>query len=120
MSRVLIVDDSTFMRNTMKFYLESAGHKVFEAVNGLEGVEKFQEVRPDIVAMDIIMNVMDGIKATKAIKLLDSTAKIIIVTAVGQNEIITEAVTNGAKSFIVKPFEGKDFILSIEKTLNLD
>lgn len=105
MKRVLVVDDAAFMRMTLKMMLERNGFKVIgEAENGDAGLQKYKELNPDIVTLDITMPVMNGITALKEIKNYDSGAKVVMVSAMGQESYVREAIINGAKSFIVKPF----------------
>lgn len=113
MAKILIVDDSKTSRKFLRNMLEDAGHEIVsEAVNGVEGVEKFRLYKPDVVTMDITMPVMDGIEALKQIRNLDKDAKIVMVTAAGQKGKMLEAVKYGAADFIAKPFE-PDHIISI-------
>ena len=117
MKRILIVDDAVFMRVSLKTMLERNGFEVIgEAVNGLEAIEKYSSLKPDIVTMDITMPEMSGLEAVKAIKKIDSNAKILMVSAMGQEKNIFEAVKLGAKNFIVKPFKA-DKVLEVIKTL---
>lgn len=106
MARVLIVDDAMFMRMVMKNLLQKHGHTVVgEAENGQKAVELYTKLSPDLVTMDITMPVMDGIQAVKAIKVLDSNAKIIMCSAMGQQRLVVDAIESGAKDFVVKPFQ---------------
>ena len=115
MKRVMVVDDAMFMRASLKMMLEKNGFEVAaEAENGAIAVQKYREVKPDFVTMDITMPEMDGLQALKLIKQLDPDAKVIVVSAMGQEPVVKEAILSGAKSFIVKPFK-EDFVL---KTLN--
>lgn len=102
--RILIVDDTTFMRATIKRLLEEQGaHELFEAENGLEATTKYKILNPDLVIMDISMPIMDGIEAVKLIKAYDVNANVIICSLQGQREYVMEAIKSGAKSFLVKP-----------------
>jgi len=104
--KVLIVDDTAFMRMTLRSLLEKNGCEVIgEAENGEVGVVQYQTLTPDLVTMDITMPVMDGITAIQKIKEKDPAAKIIVVSAMGQKELIIKALKSGAKDFIVKPFQ---------------
>lgn len=115
MKRVLIVDDTAFMRMSLKAMLERNGFQVVdEAEDGSVAVRKYRELRPDIVTMDITMPMMDGIQALKEIRKLDSNSKIVMISALGQESYVREAVMCGAKGFIVKPFK-EDYVI---KTLN--
>jgi two-component system chemotaxis response regulator CheY len=114
MPKVLIVDDTAFMRLTIKTMLEKNGFEIVgEAENGKEAIEKYFEYRPDIVTMDITMPEMSGIQALKAIKQKEPQAKIIIISAMGQESLVKEAIMAGAESFIVKPFREEDLIKTI-------
>lgn len=118
MSKVLIVDDAAFMRMMLKDILEKNGFEVIgEAPNGAKAVELYQSVKPDIVTMDITMPDMDGIEAVKKIKAIDSTAKIIMCSAMGQQNMVMEAIKAGARDFIVKPFQGDRVVEAIKKVL---
>lgn len=104
--RILIVDDTIFMRVKLKSLLEKWGYEVLgEAVNGLDAVEKFTELRPDVVLMDITMPEMDGIAALKEIKKIDPKAVVVMVSAMGQERSVKEAVLAGARNFVIKPFQ---------------
>jgi len=120
MARVLVVDDAIFMRATIGKMLEENGHSmVGEASTGIEAVEKFVEVKPDIVILDITMPEMDGIAALKRIKIIEPKAKIIICSAIGQKDKVVEAIEEGALSFIVKPFEADQLIDAVEQAMGV-
>lgn len=111
MKRVLIVDDAAFMRMSLRTMLEKNGFQVIdEAENGSVAVIKYKELKPDIVTMDITMPKMDGIQALKEIRKFDSNCKVIIISAMGQESYVREAVMSGAKGFVVKPFK-EDYII---------
>lgn len=113
MPKLMIVDDATFMRLSIKKMLENHDYEIVaEASNGLEAVEMYEKYKPDIITMDITMPKMTGIEALREIKKLDSNAKVVMVSAMGQERLIREAVVNGAASFIVKPFQ-KDKLLEV-------
>ncbi|HHW21879.1 MAG TPA: response regulator [Clostridiaceae bacterium] len=119
MSRILIVDDAAFMRTTIKMALEKAGHVIVgEAENGMEGLSQYIKLKPDLVTLDITMPVMNGIDALKAIRKYDNNAKVLMVSAMGQEGIVREAVLSGAKTFIVKPFSSEKLIQTVEKILS--
>lgn len=104
--RILIVDDTIFMRVKLRSLLEKWGYEVLgEAVNGLDAVAKFTDLRPDIVLMDITMPEMDGIAALKEIRKIDPKAVVIMVSAMGQERSVKEAVLAGAQNFVIKPFQ---------------
>lgn len=111
MQRVLIVDDAAFMRMSLKTILEKNGFEVAgEAENGKIGVMKYKELNPDIVTLDITMPEMGGLATLKEIKKIDNNAKVIIVSAMGQEGYVREAIMCGAKSFIVKPFTNEHVV----------
>ena len=112
MKTVLIVDDAAFMRVSIKNMLIKNGYEVIgEAENGKIAIQKYQELSPDIVTMDITMPEMDGLASLKKILEADSSANVIMVSAMGQEGMVREAVQTGAKGFIVKPFK-EDVIVS--------
>ncbi len=116
MKTVLIVDDAAFMRVTIKNMLEKNGYSVIgEAENGKVAVVKFNELKPDIVTLDITMPEMDGLAALKAIMQINGDAKIVMMTAMGQQGMVKEAVMSGAKGFIVKPFKEETVIAALAK-----
>lgn len=113
---ILIVDDDAFMRATLKDVISKGGFSVVgEAINGKDAVDKFQKLNPDIVTMDITMPEMDGLEALKAIMGLNAKAKVIMVSAIGQQANVLEAVKTGAKDFIVKPFQPDRVIDALKK-----
>lgn len=116
MKRILVVDDAAFMRLAIKNILVNHGFDVIdEAENGQIAVNKYKELKPDIVTMDITMPEMTGIEALKAIMAYDSGAKVVMVSAMGQEQMVMEAVMSGAKSFIVKPFKEEHVIQTLNK-----
>lgn len=119
MARVLIADDALFTRILLRKILSEAGHEVVgEASTGREVVEKYAELRPDIVTLDIIMPEMDGIEALKKILEIDPNAKVIMITSVSHKERVIQAINLGAKGFIVKPFEPTQLISEINRVLS--
>ena len=115
MPTILVVDDAAFMRMRMSKILTEAGYEVIQAENGLEAVQKYQALRPDAVLMDITMPEMDGLTALKEIRAFDPSARVAMVTALGQQQIVLEAVKNGAKDFLVKPTEGDRVLAAVAK-----
>jgi two-component system chemotaxis response regulator CheY len=116
--KVLIVDDAAFMRMLLKDIVTKAGFEVVgEASNGKEAVEKYKELKPDVVTMDITMPEMNGIEAVKEIKKMDPNANIIMVSAMGQQAMVIEAIQAGAKDFIVKPFQPARVIEALKKAV---
>ncbi|MFM1650825.1 response regulator [Brevibacillus sp. B_LB10_24] len=117
-NKVLVVDDAAFMRMMIKEILTKNGFTVVgEASDGAQAVEKYKELGPDLVTMDITMPEMDGIAALKEIKKLDPNARIIMCSAMGQQAMVIDAIQAGAKDFIVKPFQADRVIEAIKKTL---
>ncbi len=111
MSRILIADDSIFMRSALKEILVNAGHEVVgEAATGSEAIELYGKLSPDIVTMDITMPQLGGIEALKQIRALNKNAVVIMVTSISKPESAGEALNSGAKSYITKPFD-KDKVL---------
>lgn len=105
MARILIADDAAFMRMRSATLLKELGHEVIEAENGQQAVDLFRSERPDAVLLDITMPVMDGLDALREIRRLDGEARVAMVTAMGQQQVIMEAIKAGAKDFVVKPFD---------------
>ena len=114
MPEVLIADDSEFMRNLLREILEEDHQIVGEVENGVEAVETYKEERPDLVMMDIVMPIRDGIEATDEIKNTDPDANVIMCTSVGQEEKMKEAVKAGADGYITKPFQKPSVMEAIE------
>ena len=115
---ILICDDAAFMRMMIKDILTKNGYNVVgEAENGAKGVEKYNELKPDLVLMDITMPEMDGIAALKAIKANDPGASVIMCSAMGQQAMVVESIQAGAKDFIVKPFQRDRVIEAIKKVI---
>ena len=116
MATVLIVDDAAFMRISIKNMLTKNGYEVVgEAENGAIGVQMYNDLKPDIVTMDITMPEMSGLDALKEIQKLDSKAKVVMVSAMGQEAMVREAIVSGAKGFIVKPFKEEGIIAAMKK-----
>ena len=116
--KILIVDDAVFMRITLKKILENNGYEVAgEAENGQMAVEKYKELKPDLVIMDITMPEKGGIIALKEIKEYDSNAKIIMCSAMGQQTMVVDAIQGGAMDFVVKPFQSDGVIKAIKRVL---
>ena len=106
MAKILTVDDAAFMRKVIKDTLSKAGYsEIFEAEDGAQAVDKYNEIKPDLVLMDITMPNMDGLEALKAIRAKDSSANVVMCSAMGQESMVMDAVRSGAKDFIVKPFK---------------
>jgi two-component system chemotaxis response regulator CheY len=108
--KLLVVDDAPQMLKAFRDILEAQGCEVCEAENGEEALIKYEEVKPDVVLMDILMPKLDGISATKGILRADPHAKIIVISAVGKSGLAEECLVAGAREFIVKPFKIKDLL----------
>lgn len=116
--RILIVDDAAFMRMMIKDILAKNDFEVVgEAQDGVEAVEKYKELKPDLVTMDITMPEMDGISALKEIQKESPEARIVMCSAMGQQAMVIDAIQAGAKDFIVKPFQADRVVEAIEKAL---
>jgi two-component system chemotaxis response regulator CheY len=114
--RSLFVDDASFMRMMIKEILTKNGYEIAgEAADGLQAVEMYRELRPDLVTMDITMPDMDGIQALKEIRDFDEEAKVIVCSAMGQQAMVIDAIQAGARDFIVKPFQAERVIEAIRK-----
>ncbi|MEY8291453.1 response regulator [Carnobacteriaceae bacterium 52-44] len=117
--RVLIVDDAAFMRIKLKDILEKNNYEVAgEAENGHEAIEKYKELQPDIVTMDITMPELDGVEALKEIKAFDPDASVLMCSAMGQQSMVMDAIRAGALDFIVKPFDTERVIRALDKVGN--
>ncbi len=115
MARVLLVDDAAFMRMRCAKLLTENGYSVDEAENGQEAIEKYQKIKPDLVLMDITMPVMDGLTAVAEIKKIDPDAKIVMCSALGQQNTVMSAIKAGAKDFIVKPYQPEKILSTIKR-----
>ncbi|WP_256761362.1 response regulator [Cohnella sp. WQ 127256] len=117
-NRILIVDDAAFMRMMIRDILTKNGYEVVgEAQDGAQAIEKYKELNPDLITMDITMPEMDGITALKEIRKLDTNVKVIMCSAMGQQAMVIDAIQAGAKDFIVKPFQADRVIEAIKKTM---
>ena len=115
---ILIVDDAAFMRMMIKDILSKNGYTVAgEAENGVKAIEKYNELKPDLVLIDITMPDKDGIQALKDIKASDPNAKIIMCSAMGQQAMVIESIQAGAKDFIVKPFQPDRVLEAVKKVV---
>lgn len=116
MKKILIVDDAAFMRMAIRLLLEKNSFEVVgEAENGEAALIKYKELKPDIVTMDITMPGMSGIEALKNIIAYDPAAKVVMVSAMGQQDMVMEAIVAGAKSFIIKPFKEEHVLITLNK-----
>jgi two-component system chemotaxis response regulator CheY len=117
MTQILIVDDAEFLRVRISKMLVGEGFEVAEAENGLKAIESYKSKKPDLVLMDVTMPEMDGLTALKELRKIDPNAKVVMLTALGQESVVLEAVKSGAKDFIVKPFDRDRVMSAINKLL---
>lgn len=117
MAKVMVVDDAEFLRVRISKMLVGDGYQVVEAENGARAVDMYREVKPDIVLMDITMPEKDGLTALKEIRAMDSRARVVMLTALGQESVVLEAIKAGARDFVVKPFERERVLSAIGKLL---
>jgi len=118
MARVLVVDDAAFMRKMVSDALAKGGHEVVgEAGNGVEAVARFQELKPDLMTLDITMPEKDGLTALAEIVAADPSACVVMCSALGQEAKVLEAIKLGAKDFVVKPFQPDRVIEAVDKAL---
>jgi two-component system chemotaxis response regulator CheY len=118
-TRVLVVDDAIFMRNMLKDIFSDDQYEIVgEAANGVEAVERYRELRPDLTTMDIVMPFKSGIEATKEILALDKNALVVMCSALGQESLVMEAIEAGAADFVVKPFKPDDVHRVVQKVLS--
>ncbi len=116
---ILVVDDAAFMRMMIKDILTKNGYSVVgEADNGLNAIDKYEELKPDLVTMDITMPEMDGINAVKEIRKKNPNARIIMCSAMGQQAMVIDAIQAGARDFIVKPFQPDRVLEAVAKAVN--
>jgi two-component system chemotaxis response regulator CheY len=117
-NRILVVDDAAFMRMMIKDILVKGGYDVCgEATDGANAIEKYRELKPDLVTMDITMPEMDGITSLQEIRKIDPGAKIVMCSAMGQQQMVINAIKSGAKDFIVKPFQADRVIEAVRKII---
>lgn len=117
MAKILVVDDAEFLRVRISKMLQGDGHEIAEAENGARAVAVYKDVKPDLVLMDITMPEMDGLTALKEIRGFDPKAKVVMLTALGQESVVLEAIKSGARDFVVKPFERERVMNAITKLL---
>lgn len=119
MATILIVDDAAFMRMMLRNILTNNGFEVIgEATNGAEAYTQYQNLKPDLVTLDITMPEVDGLQALRKIKADYPSAKVIMCSAMGQQSMVIDAIQNGAKDFIVKPFQAERVIEAVKKALS--
>ena len=117
MAKILVVDDAEFLRVRITKMLVSEGYEVIEAENGVKAVTMYQTHKPDAVLMDITMPEMDGLSALKKIRKSDPKARVIMLTALGQESVVLEAIKSGARDFVVKPFERDRVLTALKKMI---
>jgi two-component system, chemotaxis family, chemotaxis protein CheY len=118
MARILVVDDAAFMRKVLSDALASGGHEVAgEAGDGNEALTRFQELRPDLTTLDITMPQKDGLAALRDLMAIDPQARVVVVSALGQEAKVIEALRLGARDFVVKPFDPERLLGAVEKAL---
>ena len=116
--RVLVCDDAIFMRTMISDILTGAGYEVVgEAETGVQAIERYRTLRPDLVTMDIVMPDMGGIDAVREIVKEDANAKILMCSAMGQQALVVEAIQAGAKDFVVKPFQPSRVLEAVQRVL---
>lgn len=119
--RVLVADDASFMREMIREIIEPEGFEVVgQASDGVEAVEAFQRLRPDLVTMDIVMPRRSGIDAVQEIRAIDPTARVVMCSALGQETLVMEALAAGAADFVVKPFRPDSVLSTLRKVLEKD
>lgn len=119
-AKVLVVDDSEFMRKVLRNILEAGGHKVTEAKSADEALDKFRKDGADIITMDIVMPDKDGIEAVRRLKEANSKAKIIMISALGHQKTVMRSLEAGAVDFIIKPFTADDVLESVNAVLQME
>ena len=118
MARVLVADDASFMRQMIREILEAEGHEVVgEASDGVQALEEYERLKPDLVTMDIVMPLLSGIDAVRGVMEFDLSACVVMCSALGQETLVNEALEAGAKDFIVKPFKPDAVIETLNKVL---
>ena len=117
MAKILVVDNSAFVRLRTARLLREAGHEVIEAATGQAAVDTYVREQPDAVLMDITMPEMDGLEALDQIRTLDPSAKVAMLTAIGQQSVVMDAIRRGAREFLVKPFAADSFFSAVSRLL---
>jgi|SRR5665648_134402 len=118
MTKIMIVDDAAFMRMVIKDILTKNGHEVVaEAVDGLDAIEKYNKVNPELVFLDIVMPNMEGIECLKKIMAINPNAKVVMCSSIGQQSVVSEAIKSGARDFIVKPFNATKVLEVVSKVM---
>lgn len=116
--KILLVDDSAFMRTIIKNTLTDSGYSDFlEAEDGRKAIELYESGKPDLVILDLIMPNMDGVETLKKIRHIDEKAKVLVLTAIGQDQMQKECKKYGAAGYLIKPFEDKELTITVNNTL---
>ena len=117
MRTVLIVDDVEFVRKTLReIFTQAGGYQVVgEAADGLEAITRYAELRPDLVTMDMVMPEMSGIEATRRLVKMDKQAKVVMVSAMGQENLVMEAINAGARDYVMKPFSADSILKAVNR-----
>lgn len=116
-SKILVVDDAVFMRMMLKKIIVPTGNEVLEAVDGSDGVSKYKEHKPHLVFLDIVMPNLDGIECLKQIMSFDKKANVVMCSSIGQQTMVNDAISIGARDFIIKPFDGAKVLEAVSKNL---
>jgi len=119
-AKILVVDDSEFMRKVLRNILEAGGHKVIEAKSADEAFERFSKDHADVITMDIVMPDKDGIEAVKRLRDFDVKVKIIMISALGHQKTVMRSLEAGAVDFIIKPFTADDVLESVNAVLQME
>jgi len=114
---ILVVDDAAFMRMMIRDILVKDGYVITEAVNGRDAVEKYEECKPDLVTLDVTMPEMDGIEALAALRAVDPDARVLMVSAMGQQALIMSALEAGATDFLIKPFQPSKVLETVRRCI---
>jgi two-component system chemotaxis response regulator CheY len=117
MARILVVDDAAFIRRWCRTTLEGGGHEVFEAIDGKEAVSLYQHLRPDLVLLDLLMPVLDGLGALRQIRAADPQARVVVLTTDGRMEAVYDARIAGAMDFLLKPCSTEVFLERVNRAL---
>ena len=118
-SRILVVDDASFMRTLLKDIIKSNGlaSEIFEAEDGIEGVKAYQKIKPDLVTLDVNMPRADGIQALRAILKINPSAKVVMITSVEEKHIVQDAIKLGARDYVVKPFDRSNVPIVLNRVI---
>jgi len=121
MARILVVDDSLIMRKKLKMILKGGGHEVVaDAANGISAIEEYEKFKPDLITMDITMPILDGVSTVKKLVSLYPKVKIIMISAINQQNSVFEAIESGAKHYIVKPINNEKVLKTIDEVLSVN